>query len=97
MSVSEPSDDPTPCGTGGDLDCDRALAELERYLDGELPASELDTVRDHLAACYPCADRATFEEQLRAIVRERCAEAAPPTLVERIRSRLDETEPVTGS
>lgn len=96
MSV-ESSDDPTPCATGSEVDCGRALADLERYLDGELPASELDTVRDHLAACYPCADRATFEEQLRAIVRERCAESAPATLVDRIRSRLDEAEQVTGS
>lgn len=96
MSVPGSSDDPTPCSTGGDVDCGRALDELERYLDGELPASELDTVREHLAACYPCADRATFQEQLRAIVRDRCAESAPPTLVDRIRSRL-EAEEVPGS
>lgn len=96
MSAPE-SDEPTPCSTDGHLDCEGALAELERYLDGELPVSELDIVREHLAACYPCADRATFEEQLRAIVRDRCAEAAPPTLVDRIRLRLDEAERVTGS
>ena len=97
MSVPESSDDPTPCTSGGDVDCDRALSELERYLDGELPRSELDTVRDHLAACYPCADRASFEEQLRAIVRERCAESAPASLLDRIRLRLDEAEGVSES
>ena len=96
MSVPESSD--TPCSsTDDDVDCGRALAELERYLDGELPRSKLDTVRDHLAACYPCADRASFEEQLRAIVRERCAEAAPSSLVDRIRLRLDEDEGVSES
>lgn len=92
MSAPGSSDEPTPCNTDADVDCGRALAELEQYLDGELPDMELGTIREHLAACYPCADRATFEEQLRAIVRDRCAEAAPPTLVDTIRSRLDEAE-----
>jgi anti-sigma factor (TIGR02949 family) len=49
-------------------DCDEALSELERYLDGELPASQGERVQRHLTACYPCTERASFEEQLRAIV-----------------------------
>ncbi len=71
-------------------DCDQALEALGQYLDGELPEHHLDSIRDHLAACYPCADRADFEEQLRAIVRERCTERAPDGLVDRIRAHLDE-------
>ena len=95
MSSPGTSDGPSPCGD--DVDCARALAELEEYLDGELPERELDTIREHLADCYPCADRKTFEEQLRALIRDRCAESAPPTLVDAIRSRLDEAEDVAGS
>lgn len=69
-------------------DCQEALAELERFLDGELPEGEVVRVSEHLAACYPCTDRATFEEQLRAIVRRGCTDAAPVDLVERIRAGL---------
>lgn len=69
-------------------DCQEALAELERFLDGELPEAEVGRVKRHLSACYPCTDRASFEEQLRAIVRRGCADAAPPDLVARIRTGL---------
>jgi mycothiol system anti-sigma-R factor len=75
------------CANGN---CDEALRDLERYLDGELPDADLGTIRQHLSDCYPCADRAGFEEQLRALVRERCAEKAPATLVDAIRARLDQ-------
>ncbi|MEX2503945.1 MAG: mycothiol system anti-sigma-R factor [Egicoccus sp.] len=68
--------------------CQEALARLERYLDGELPNTSLEEVKEHLTACYPCTDRASFEEQLRAIVRRDCVESAPPTLVSRIREHL---------
>lgn len=70
-------------------DCQEALAQLEAYLDGELPDSRLPQISAHLAACYPCADRVDFEQQLRAIVRRGCAEKAPATLVDRIHARLD--------
>jgi mycothiol system anti-sigma-R factor len=97
-----PSSAPDPAaGAGGPSvggadcgpDCDQALAELERFLDGELPLGEVGRVSAHLSACYPCTDRATFEEQLRAVVRRGCADAAPPELVDRIRAVLDEPAP----
>jgi anti-sigma factor (TIGR02949 family) len=69
-------------------DCQRALERLEAYLDGELPATEVEDLAVHLQACYPCTDRRDFEAQLRAIVRRDCAEQAPPALIERIRQRL---------
>lgn len=75
-------------GTAGE--CAEALEQLELYLDGELPGGDLGRIRQHLSACYPCADRATFEEQLRALVRDRCAESAPPDLHAAILRRLDE-------
>ncbi len=80
------SSDPE-CGT----ECREALEQLELLLDGELPAERVDEVREHLTACYPCTDRATFEEQLRAIVRRECVEHAPDSLVERIQVRLSDS------
>jgi anti-sigma factor (TIGR02949 family) len=68
--------------------CQEALAQLERYLDGELPDATVDDIRGHLQACYPCMDRASFEEQLRAIVRRDCVDAPPPSLLHRIRDHL---------
>jgi mycothiol system anti-sigma-R factor len=79
------STDNSNCGDGH---CAEALKDLELFLDGELPAAELTRIQGHLADCYPCADRATFEEQLRALVRDKCAEHAPPELVDQIRQRL---------
>lgn len=75
------------CGDGAD--CAEALAELEAYLDGELPHLEVDRLSAHLADCYPCTDRLEFEEQLRAIVRRDCVESAPDGLVDRIRHHLE--------
>ena len=71
-------------------ECREALEQLELLLDGELPEHRVAQVREHLTACYPCTDRATFEEQLRAIVRQNCVEHAPSSLLSRIRVRLDE-------
>lgn len=73
-----------------DTDCQKALEQLELLLDGELPPGRVDEVRQHLTACYPCTDRATFEEQLRVIVRRECVEDAPGHLLDRIQERLSE-------
>jgi mycothiol system anti-sigma-R factor len=69
--------------------CAEALDKLEAFLDGELPDAAVSEISQHLADCYPCADRADFESQLRAIVRRDCVEAAPESLLDRIRARMD--------
>lgn len=71
-------------------DCQDALVRLEAYLDGELPDTDVDDLRDHLTACYPCTDRASFEEQLRSIVRRDCVEEAPAGLIARIEATLSD-------
>ncbi len=77
-------------------ECSEALDRLEAYLDGELPNADVDELRQHLSACYPCTDRATFEEQLRAIVRRDCSEEAPPRLLGRIEAALQQGLPPAG-
>ena len=90
--MSEPSDqqqrfDATAaCGS----QCEEALERLEAYLDGELPDADVQEIASHLTACYPCTDRATFEEQLRSIVRRDCVDDAPASLVDRIRVHLSD-------
>lgn len=80
--------DPAACTDGSGTDCQQVLAELEAYLDGELDDTGLSRIRVHLAACYPCTDRADFLEQLRAVLRRGCVTNAPPSLVARIESLL---------
>ena len=71
-------------------DCEEALDKLHRFLDGELDEAHVETISAHLAQCYPCAERKHFEEQLRAIVRERCVEKAPQSLYVRIHGYLSQ-------
>lgn len=84
MSTQE--SDGSGCGTG----CQRALERLEAFLDGELAGEDVRDIAAHLTECYPCTDRATFEEQLRAIVRRDCVDDAPASLVDRIHSHLSQ-------
>lgn len=84
-SSSDSDDRTSACGDG---DCQDALERLEAFLDGELPETDVDDLRAHLTACYPCTDRVSFEEQLRTIVRRDCVDAAPPTLLAQIEARL---------
>lgn len=79
-------DTASACGSS----CEEALERLEAYLDGELPDTDVREIASHLTACYPCTDRATFEEQLRSIVRRDCVDDAPTSLVDRIRVHLSD-------
>lgn len=82
------SSDPThPTCEDGSQDL---LAQLEAYLDGELDAAQQHELERHIADCYPCADRATFERRLRALVQSSCLEAAPATLRQRILKHVHE-------
>ena len=64
------------------MDCERALRELEAYLDGELGASERVEVERHLLGCASCFDRSEFRLRIREVVRRKCGfEAALPDQV----------------
>ena len=80
-----------PCA--GDPDCQRALAELYSYLDGELTVERRTIIRSHLDLCSPCGDRYTFESELRQVVSMRCREPVPEALRRRIAEAIrDETQ-----
>jgi anti-sigma factor (TIGR02949 family) len=69
------------------VDCEWALRQVERYIDGELDQSELETIRIHLEGCPPCMDRALFKRHLKQLLATRCGGAeVPESLTLRIRS-----------
>jgi Putative zinc-finger len=76
---------PEPTCTRGGLPDER----LSAFLDGDLPAVELQTVRQHLAECPSCAARV---DMLRVMVGAACAlepPEPPPTLWPAIEGALD--------
>ncbi len=70
--------------------CDEVLAELEAFVDGELPAEKVGAFVDHLNECPPCLHRADFQAKLKDIFRKKCQRsAAPPeTFVLRVRQTI---------
>jgi mycothiol system anti-sigma-R factor len=68
--------------------CSDLAERIERYLDGELGPEQIEELRGHLADCLPCTDEVEVREQIRALVRQECAELAPVDLVARVRARL---------
>jgi len=70
------------------ISCERARSLLTAWIDGELPASDVRAIDEHLAACRSCAHRAACERAAREVVRTRrpalCSEEAPPALRARI-------------
>ena len=58
------------------IECERLLAELDRYLDGELPPEESRVVEVHMTECGSCFGREEFVRELRAIIRRKCG--TPP-------------------
>lgn len=75
------------------MDCERALDELEAYLDGELAEPGRVEVERHLFGCASCFDQSEFRLRVREIVRRKCGVEAdlPDRVVVRIR-RLISTE-----
>lgn len=75
------------------MDCERALEELEAYLDGELAEPSRVELERHLFGCGSCFDRGEFRLAVREIVRRKCGvEADVPERVELRIRRLISTE-----
>jgi mycothiol system anti-sigma-R factor len=69
-------------------DCENALHELYAFLDGELTDDRRAAIQRHLDTCQPCAEPYDFEAELRLVIREKCAEKVPGTLVAKVRAAL---------
>jgi len=83
--ISNPADS-TRCADG----CAELIAKLEAYLDGALEDDSRAELEQHIADCFPCADHASLERQLRSLIKTSCVENAPATLRARILQHVDE-------
>jgi mycothiol system anti-sigma-R factor len=71
-------------------DCDEALTEIYRYLDGELTVEVRERIRIHLDDCPPCGDAAGFEAELRRVIQAKCIDRVPDDLRARILAACSE-------
>ena len=71
------------------VDCEQALKEIERYLDGELEGPLVAEIREHLWACDPCMNRSEFRRKLKELTAAKCGcEQVPAQLRLRIETLL---------
>ena len=73
---------------GDEVDCADALRELYTFLDGELTVERRAVIEEHLEQCHHCIGAFDFEAELKIVIAERCREAAPPDLRQRIATAL---------
>jgi mycothiol system anti-sigma-R factor len=70
-------------------DCENALHELYGFLDGELTSERRAAIQRHLDECQPCAEPYDFEAELRLVVRRKCQEQVPESLMAKVRAALE--------
>lgn len=77
------------------MDCERALLELEAYLDGELAGPGRAEIERHLFGCGSCFDRSEFRVRVREIIRQKCVvqDDLPDEVAVRIRQLISFEEP----
>lgn len=71
-------------------ECEESLHELYRYLDGELTEEKRVAIQHHLDGCQPCAEPYDFEAELRNVIRQKCREQVPESLVDKVREALED-------
>jgi len=70
--------------TLGGLRCRDVLAELDRYVAGELSPAELEAVKVHVGSCDNCARFGAAYAGVVERLRQAHAERVPPGLTERL-------------
>jgi mycothiol system anti-sigma-R factor len=79
------------CGNPHATDCREVLRRVYEYLDGELTATDLTRIREHLDECSHCLSEYGLEEAMKALLRRSCVcEQAPQSLRARIMVRITE-------
>ena len=73
--------------------CEHAIEYVYHYLDEELTWSRRMRIRWHLRRCTNCDGAFSFEQQLKAVVRRKSQDEAPPELIDRLRALIQEEGP----
>jgi anti-sigma factor (TIGR02949 family) len=74
-----------------EISCNEVLAEIQAFVDGELPADRSVDLAEHLIECSPCLDRADFQRKLKEILRTKCGpstDSCPEHVTLRVRSTI---------
>jgi len=75
-----------------DEHCLEAVELLYHYLDGELTDERRVQIQSHLDACPPCFEAYDFEAELRIVVRQKCVDHVPESLMLRVAAALRDVE-----
>ena len=82
-----------------ELDCADVVEAVYLYLDGELSAEAIDSIRLHLDDCSPCLAEYGIEQEVKALLVRCCCETAPDALrasvlrrIQVVRTELTVTE-----
>lgn len=67
-----------------DCGCDKAKAELEEFLRGELCQTQRADIAEHVDNCPPCGEEKVTRELLTKKVKDACCETAPEVLTVKI-------------
>ena len=71
------------------FDCDRALDEIQSWLNGESTPEHAAALEAHLAVCHECSSHRDFEVRFRAVLARATREGAcPPELRARLLTEL---------
>ena len=67
--------------------CRETIAELDRFLDGELSDDTRAHIHAHLDGCTDCLSAFDFQAELRAAIRRKCSnDEMPPGLLDKIKA-----------
>jgi mycothiol system anti-sigma-R factor len=78
------------------ISCEDVLADLERYVDGELDHARAVVLCAHLRGCSPCLEHEQFRRRFKGVVRAKWGREAPEELIERVARSIAETERLRG-
>ena len=74
-----------------ELDCSAVLADIYLLLDNECDTGARDRLQGHITGCSSCLEHYEVQDQLKALLRRKCGEAAPEGLRERLRVEIRRT------
>ena len=77
-----------PETTAKGCSCTETLAHLHAFVDRECDEQLTARLQAHVASCPHCKAQADAVRHLQGLLRSRCAEQAPQSLVERVRTQL---------